>query len=95
MPAENNGTWRLVALLIAGGTIGGGAGTIGGAFASDEKIRRMIEVSPDVAVVRTVQAEIRADDAELRDGQKEIRVEQQEIQRKLDRVLVVIEREAR
>jgi len=89
--SETNGTLRLVMLLTAGGVLGGGAGTLGGAMASDEKVREIVDNSPAVTVVRTVQAEIRADVAELKEGQREIHVEQREITRKLDRVLYVID----
>lgn len=86
-----NGSTKIMGLLLAGGLLGGGAGTLGGALASDQKIRELVESSPGVAVVKAVQAEIRADVADLREGQREIRREQRENTRKLDRLLVIVE----
>lgn len=88
---ENGSHWKLVALLAVGGTIGGGAGSMTGAMAGDDRVRRLIAQSPELAIVKTIQAEIRDDVAELSVRQRETTEQVVEANRKMDRLLYIIE----
>lgn len=87
--------WKMAAMLALGGTVvGGGAGSLTGAFAGEERVRQMIASSPEIAVVRAIQSEIRDDVALLSDEQRATAKEVQEVNRKLDRLLYIAERTA-
>ena len=87
--------WKMAAMLALGGTVvGGGAGSLTGAFAGEERVRQMIASSPEIAVVRAIQSEIRDDVALLSDEQRLTAQEVQEVNRKLDRLLYIAERTA-
>lgn len=81
----------MAAVLAVGGTLGGGAGSISGALAGEERVRALISGSPEIAVVRTIQAEIRDDVGVLSEEQRSTAAEVGEINRKLDRLLFIVE----
>jgi len=96
MPNGNgNGTWKTVAILALGGGLGAGAGSISGAWADQSAIQEMVAASPALVKVQANQATIKEDLKEIRVEQKEQRETTTEIDRKLNRVLVIIEREGR
>ena len=88
---NGNGGWKIVAMLAVGGTIGGGSGMLTGAMAGDERVRQLIAQSPELAVVKTIQAEIRDDVAELSLRQRQTTEQVAEANRKMDRLLYIIE----
>lgn len=87
--------WKLFAMIAVSGTVvGGGAGTLTGALAGEERVRQMIAASPEIVVVRTIQSEIRNDVAALSEEQRATQKEVSEINRKLDRLLFIVEEAA-
>ena len=93
MPTEKpNGTWKIIAMLALGGTIGGGAGTITGALAQEDRVRAIVSASPEIAVIQAIQQEIRQDVEALGLEQKATTQKVGEVDRKLDRLLFIAER---
>ena len=92
MPTDQpNGTWKFAAMLALGGTIGGGAGTLTGAMAQEDRVRSIVAASPQIAVIRAIQLEIRQDVEDLSIEQKATGEKVSEVDRKLDRLLFIAE----
>tara|TARA_B100000749_G_scaffold163541_1_gene125745 strand:- start:1256 stop:1561 length:306 start_codon:yes stop_codon:yes gene_type:complete len=91
----SNGIWKTIAILALGGGLGAGAGSISGAWADTEAIQAMVASSPALVILQANQATIKEDLKEIRVEQKEQRATTSEIDRKLNRVLVIVERESR
>lgn len=93
MPTDQpNGTWKFAAMLALGGTIGGGAGTLTGAMAQEDRVRSIVAASPQIAVIRAIQLEIRQDVEDLSIDQQATGEKVSEVARKLDRLLFIAER---
>lgn len=94
MPGDQpNGTWKVIAMLALGGTLGGGAGTLTGALAQEDRIRTIVSASPEIAVIKAIQQEIRQDVEALSIDQKATGAKVSEVDRKLDRLLFIAERD--
>ena len=92
MPTDQpNGTWKFAAMLALGGTLGGGAGTLTGAMAQEDRVRSIVAASPQIAVIRAIQLEIRQDVEDLSIEQKATGEKVSEVDRKLDRLLFIAE----
>jgi len=92
MPGDQpNGTWKIVAMLALGGTLGGGAGTLTGALAQEDRVRSIVSASPEIAVIKAIQQEIRQDVEELGVDQRATGDKVIEVDRKLDRLLFIAE----
>jgi len=92
MPGDSpNGTWKIVAMLALGGTLGGGAGTLTGALAQEDRVRTIVAASPEIAVIKAIQQEIRQDVEALAVEQKVTGDKVSEVDRKLDRLLFIVE----
>ena len=95
MNGNGNGTMRLALALLAGGALGGGIGSISTSWADSEAVREMVAQSPALVKLEANVEAIKEDIRDVRIEQKEQRATTTEIDRKLNRVLVIIEREPR
>lgn len=93
MTIRDSTTWKTIAFLALGGGLGAGAGSISGAWADTEAVQEMVASSPALVTLQANQAAIKEDLKEVKVEQKEQRAATAEIDRKINRVLVIIERE--
>ena len=91
--AGGNGNWRAIALLLAGGGLGAGTGSLTGAIAQEDAVRTLVARSPEIAIIKTIQAEIRADVETLRVEQRATGDDVASIERKVDRLLFILEQD--
>ncbi len=78
-------------MLALGGTLGGGAGTLTGALAQEDRVRTIVSSSPEIAVIKAIQQEIRQDVEEISARQRETGDKVIDVDRKLDRLLFIAE----